>query len=176
VSLEPEAAAVVAVPIEVVYRAASDLAHYPLFMVAARRVTPIDGPPAGFRWVARSGLRAHTWDVEISERVPNERVSWRSHARGANDGTFRMEPLGDQTRVTLRWACEHQGMPPPRAASLSLANFKRAVETGQRQRRALDPALLTAAGAALALIAGAAIGTRVRALRGVRRRGARAHA
>jgi uncharacterized membrane protein len=161
------------VPVEVVYRAASDLAHYPLFMVAARRVTPIDGLPEAFRWVARSGLRARAWDVVVSERVPNERVSWRSQVRGTNDGTFRMEPLGDQTRVTLRWACEHQGMPPLRAARLSLANFKRAVETGQRQQRALDPVLLTSAGAALALIAGAAIGTRVRALRGARRRGAR---
>ena len=174
--LEPEASAVVAVPIEAVYRAASDLAQYPLFMVATRRVTPIHGLPEAFRWVARSGLRAHAWVVEISERVPNERVSWRSHVRGANDGTFRMEPLGDQTRVTLRWACETQGMPPLRAARLSLANFKRAVETGQRQQRALDPLVLTAAGAALALIAGAAIGTRVRALRRALRRGALDHA
>jgi uncharacterized membrane protein len=161
-SVGAEASTIVAVPLEVAYRAASDLAQYSLFMVAARRVAPSGAAPLTYRWFARAGFAPHSVDVELIECVPNERVAWRSRPRGVNDGSFDLLAVGDQTHVTLRWKCDHAGMRPDRAVSRSLANFKRAVETGQRQRRPADPVLVAALAAVAATVVGGAVGMRAR--------------
>lgn len=160
-SFAGEALTIINAPVEVVYRAASDLAHYPIFMVAARSVTLAPGAAQSYRWVTRSGVRRHAADIEVIERVPNERVAWRSRPHGANEGSFALEALGDQTHVSLRWSCSYPGLHPTRAAAQSLANLKRAVETGQRQR-ALDPLVLAGAlVAASVVLAGGVVGARV---------------
>ncbi|MFI5274039.1 MAG: SRPBCC family protein [Ktedonobacterales bacterium] len=163
--LDAEAAIVVGVPLEVVYRAVSDLAHFPLFMVATREVAAVGGAPGTYRWVARSGLRARRWDITLCNAAPSERVIWRSQAGGVNTGAFALEPLGDQTRVTLHWACDQPWMDPAQAVCQSLANLKRAVETGQSQIRPLDPLLVVSVVTAVALIAGALVGLWLRSTR-----------
>lgn len=158
---EAQATLIVAAPVEVVYRAAGDIAHYPLFMLAARVVTPVEGAPDTYRWVMRTSLLAGTTETVVSERVPDARVAWRSLSPRRNDGVFELEPVGNQTRATLRWACDHAGTDPVRAVSLSLANFKRAVETGQPQVRPRDPLVLAVGVAAGACMLGVLIGVRL---------------
>ena len=62
-------------------------------------------------WHAEIWGKDKEWDAEITEQVPDERISWKSVSGDApNAGTVRFEPLGPiRTRVRLVMAYEPQG-------------------------------------------------------------------
>jgi uncharacterized membrane protein len=62
-------------------------------------------------WRAEILGKEKQWDAEITEQVPDERISWRSTSGAINAGTVRFEPLGpDRTRVRLVMAYEPEGV------------------------------------------------------------------
>jgi len=62
-------------------------------------------------WCAEIWGKEKEWDAEITEQVPDERISWKSVSGDApNAGTVRFESLGaGRTRVRLIMAYEPQG-------------------------------------------------------------------
>ena len=95
-------------PIEEVFAFWRDFENLPRFMRHLESVTT-DGKRS--HWVARAPAgRTFSWDAEIVEEKPNERIAWRSleHADVRNEGvvTFERGPGGRGTtiRVSLTYA------------------------------------------------------------------------
>ena len=96
-------------PIEDVYAFWRDLENLPRFMRHLESVT-CDGSRRS-HWVARGpGGRRVSWEAEIVEELPNERIAWRSlddsDVRNAGAVSFERGPAGRGTtiRVSLSYA------------------------------------------------------------------------
>jgi uncharacterized membrane protein len=91
-------------PIERVYEFWSDLENFPRFMSHVREVKRTG--PDRTRWVvAGPGGTPIGWDAVITDRVPNEMISWRTveDSLVEHRGTVRFRPAGDgTTRVEVR--------------------------------------------------------------------------
>lgn len=102
-ALEIDEAVTVNKPREEVYSFWRELENLPRFMRHIESVEALDEKRS--RWTARvpKGLGTITWEAEITEDEPNERIAWRSLA-GAdiqNAGTVRFKdaPEGRGTEV-----------------------------------------------------------------------------
>ena len=121
------------------------LDHLPRFMPHLERVDVLDADRS--HWVARAPLGLTVeWDAEITEDVPNTRLSWRAveGSTVSNAGTVRFEraPAGRGTRVTADFEYDPPGGPlgvaiakltgqePEQQASDDLRRFKQILETG----------------------------------------------
>ena len=81
----------------------------PRFMDGVKSVHQLDDKHV--HWHAEIWGKDKEWDAEITELVPDERISWRSVSGDApNAGTVRFEPLGaNRTRVRLVMSYDPQG-------------------------------------------------------------------
>ena len=96
------------VPATQAYNQWTQFEEFPRFMEGVESVQQIDD--RRLHWRAEIGGRTLEWDAEITEQVPDERISWRSISGTQNAGTVRFEPLGpDRTRVRLVMAYETEG-------------------------------------------------------------------
>lgn len=87
--------------ITTVYDQWTQFESFPRFMEGVKKVTQLDD--AHIHWVAEVGGRTKEWDAEITQQIPDDRISWSSTGGATNGGTVTFAPLGpDQTRVTLR--------------------------------------------------------------------------
>jgi uncharacterized membrane protein len=91
-------------PIERVYEFWSDFENFPRFMSHVREVKRT-GPDRTHWVVAGPGGTPIEWDAVITDRVPNEMISWRT-VEGSlveHRGTVRFRPAGTgATRVEVR--------------------------------------------------------------------------
>jgi uncharacterized membrane protein len=95
-------------PIRTVYNQWTQFEEFPRFMDGVKSVQQLDDTHV--RWRAEIWGKDKEWDAEITEQVPDERISWKSVSGAPNAGTVRFEPLGaDRTRVRLVMAYEPQG-------------------------------------------------------------------
>jgi uncharacterized membrane protein len=95
-------------PIRTVYNQWTQFEEFPRFMDGVKSVQQLDDTHV--RWRAEIWGKDKEWDAEITEQVPDERISWKSVSGAPNVGTVRFEPLGaDRTRVRLVMAYEPQG-------------------------------------------------------------------
>jgi uncharacterized membrane protein len=96
-------------PLRTVYNQWTQFEEFPRFMAGVKEVKQLDDTHV--HWHAEIWGKEKEWDAEITEQVPDERISWRSISGDApNAGTVRFEPIGDnQTRVRLVMAYEPQG-------------------------------------------------------------------
>ena len=93
-------------PVAQVYAYWRDFSNFPSFMPDVQEVT-VTGP-ATSHWKVSGPLgKSVEWDAEITEDVPNERISWRSleGASVRHAGTVRFVPApgdrGTEVRVRL---------------------------------------------------------------------------
>jgi uncharacterized membrane protein len=94
--------------VHTVYNQWTQFEEFPRFMEGVERVEQLDD--RRLHWVANFGGSTHEWDAEITEQVPDQRISWRSTTGEENAGTVRFEPLpGDRTLVRLALGYEPQG-------------------------------------------------------------------
>jgi uncharacterized membrane protein len=99
----------VACPLRTVYNQWTQFEEFPRFMHGVKEVRQLD--ETHLHWRAEVWGKEKVWDAEITEQVPDERISWRSTSGAINAGTVRFEPLGpDQTRVRLVMAYEPEGV------------------------------------------------------------------
>jgi ribosome-associated toxin RatA of RatAB toxin-antitoxin module len=95
-------------PVRTVYNQWTQFEDFPKFMDGVKDVKQIDDTHV--HWHAEVWGKDKEWDAEITEQVPDERISWRSVSGALNAGTVRFEPIGpDRTRVRLVMAYEPEG-------------------------------------------------------------------
>ncbi len=95
-------------PVRVVYNQWTQFEEFPRFMAGVKEVRQRDDTHV--HWHAEIWGQDKEWDAEITEQVPDQRISWKSISGARNAGTVRFEPLGaDRTRVHLAMAYEREG-------------------------------------------------------------------
>lgn len=128
-----------------VYAAFRDLESLPLVMPNIKRIESAEGSTHS-RWtVAAPGGAEATWDAEIIEDVPGERIAWRADgAPVRHAGTVRFSPApggrGTEMRVEIEYvppggplgafAAKLVKGPPLEFVRLDLRRFKATIEAG----------------------------------------------
>jgi uncharacterized membrane protein len=96
------------VPVRTAYDQWTQFEEFPKFMKGVEQVEQLDD--RRLHWVAEIAGRRKEWDAEITEQVPDERISWTSTSGARNAGTVTFEPVSeDQTRVTLELDIDPEG-------------------------------------------------------------------
>ena len=97
-------------PINAVYNQWTQFEEWPRFMAGVKEVKQLDD--THLHWHAEIWGKDKEFDAEITEQVPDQRISWRSISGDApNAGSVRFEPVGpDRTRVNLTMEYEPQGV------------------------------------------------------------------
>jgi uncharacterized membrane protein len=124
-------------PIRTVYNQWTQFEEFPHFMDRVSAVKQLDDTHV--RWRAEVWGKDKEWDAEITEQVPDERISWKSVSGDApNAGTVRFESIdAARTRVRLVMAYEPQGAVEALGDALgivsasvqtSVDNFKKYIE------------------------------------------------
>ena len=95
-------------PVRTVYNQWTQFEDFPRFMAGVKEVRQLDDTHV--HWHAEVWGKDKEWDAEITEQVPDERISWKSTSGASTSGTVRFESLGpDVTRVRLALAYEPEG-------------------------------------------------------------------
>lgn len=124
-------------PVRAVYNQWTQFEEFPRFMDGVKEVKQLDDTHV--RWHAEIFGKDKQWDAEITEQVPDQRISWKSVSGDApNAGTVRFEPIGpERTLVRLVMAYEPQGAVEKTGDALgllsarvqtSVENFKKYIE------------------------------------------------
>jgi uncharacterized membrane protein len=152
-TLDVTGAVTISRPVEEIYGYWKQLENLPGFMAHLESVRADGGLT---HWVAKApGGRTVEWDAEVTEDVPNERISWRSteNASVSNSGTVRFAPApknrGTEVRVELQYSppggavgaavAKLFGEEPDQQVRDDLRRLKQVLETGQVTRSEGSP-------------------------------------
>jgi uncharacterized membrane protein len=131
------------VPIRTAYNQWTQFEDFPKFMDGVKSVTQLSD--TRLHWVAEVNGTTKEWDAQITDQVPDERVSWASVDGAANAGIVTFERVDDDTtRVDIEMEVEPEGAVESAGAAMGfvgrsvkddLKRFKefiesRGVETG----------------------------------------------
>ena len=78
-------------PIETVYNQWTQFEEFPRFMKGLDEVRQLDDKRLHF--VAHIAGKREEWDAEITEQVPEQKISWRSITGASNEGTVFFDKL-----------------------------------------------------------------------------------
>ena len=96
------------VPVRTAYNQWTQFEEFPRFMEGVEAVVQLDD--THLRWTAEVAGRTKTWEAEIIEQIPDQKVSWRSTEGAENAGTVKFEPEGaERTRVNLVMNVDPEG-------------------------------------------------------------------
>jgi uncharacterized membrane protein len=123
----------VAVPAEVAYDQWTQFEDFPEFMHRVERIEQKDDQTVVWHenvW----GIR-RSWEAQIVEQVPDERIAWRSDSRGGHSGVVTFHELSDRlTRVELNVDLQPQGLFEKMASGLRF--HRRALKTDLKRFKA----------------------------------------
>lgn len=123
----------VAVPIDVAYDQWTQFEDFPEFMHRVEQIEQKDDETVVWHenvW----GIR-RSWESQIVEQIPNERIVWRSDDRGGHSGVVTFHELSDRlTRVELNVDFQPEGMFEKLASGLRF--HRRAVKTDLQRYKA----------------------------------------
>ena len=127
----------VAVPARTAYDQWTQFETFPQFMEGVKEVRQLDDKHLA--WRAEIGGKEESWEAEIVEQIPDQRISWRSVSGTPTSGTVLFEPIDDgRTRITLTMEYEPQGLTESLGSALGfddrrvkgdLERFKEVVES-----------------------------------------------
>jgi uncharacterized membrane protein len=130
----------VRVPVRVAYDRWTQFEEFPSFMEGVKRVEQLDDKR--LRWTATVAGVDKTWEAEIVDQTPDERIAWKSTEGAENAGAVLFRPHGTgETEVTLRLDAEPEGAVETAGDALGflkrrvhgdLERFKEAVENDPR--------------------------------------------
>ena len=128
-------------PVRTVYNQWTQFEDFPAFMSGVKEVRQMDDTHV--HWHAEVWGKDKEWDAEITEQVPDERISWKSVSGAKNAGTVRFEPLGpSRTRVRLALAYDTEGAVEAAGSTVgalgarvsdSIRDFKKFIESRPRE-------------------------------------------
>ena len=96
-------------PVKTVYDLWTQFENFPRFMPGIKEVRQVD--EKHFHWKAEIGGKTKEWDAEISERVVDQRIAWRSTSGAQNSGTMHFIALSPtKTRLILYLSYGPQGL------------------------------------------------------------------
>ncbi|MBM0105026.1 SRPBCC family protein [Steroidobacter sp. S1-65] len=127
----------VRVPVHTAYNQWTQFEEFPKFMKGVKEIRQLDDTHV--HWVAEIAGKHKEWDAEITEQVPDQRISWRSVAGTGNSGEVQFRPLGtSETEVRVRMGFEPESMvekigdalhAPDRRVEGDLERFKEFIES-----------------------------------------------
>jgi uncharacterized membrane protein len=127
----------VAVPISTAYNQWTQFEDFPEFMADVESVTQVDD--RHLHWEVEIAGVHRSFDAEITEQRPEERIAWRSTEGTEQAGVVTFHKLtDDETRVTLQMEMEPEGVAETvgdkagivgRAVERDMKNFKEFIET-----------------------------------------------
>ena len=95
------------VPVRVAYDQFTQFEEFPRFMESVHEIKQLDDKR--LHWRASVMGKEIEWDAEITEQIPDNRISWRSTSGTPNGGTVSFRSLSrSRTRVTLEMYYEPQ--------------------------------------------------------------------
>jgi uncharacterized membrane protein len=123
----------VAAPVKVAYDQWTQFEDFPEFMHRVERIEQKDDQTVV--WHENVWGIQRSWEAEIVEQVPDERIVWRSDSRGGHSGVVTFHELSDRlTRVELNVDLQPQGMFEKLASGLRF--HRRAVKTDLQRFKA----------------------------------------
>lgn len=84
---------------EAVFALISRVEDFALYSDSVESVTPLGEDR--YRWQVRALGMAMSFEVEVTECVPHERLTWRSVTGVKNQGSYRLSAVEGGTRITL---------------------------------------------------------------------------
>ena len=113
----------VEVPVRAAYNQWTQFEEFPRFMEGVLEVRQLDD--RRLHWRAKVGGQEKTWDAEITEQVPDERIAWRSRSGAANAGAVTFHRLGEgRTRIMLQLEYEPEGMVEKAADAVGIVSHR----------------------------------------------------
>jgi len=123
----------VAVPTKVAYDQWTQFEDFPEFMHRVERIEQRDDETVVWHenvW----GIR-RSWEAQIVEQVPDERIVWRSDSRGGHSGVVTFHELSERlTRVELNLDLQPQGLFEKMASGMRF--HRRAIKTDLQRFKA----------------------------------------
>jgi len=129
------------VPVRTAYNQWTQFEEFPRFMEGVREVRQLDD--RHLRWCAEIGGKEKTWDAEIAEQIPDERIAWHSTSGAANAGVVTFHYLApEKCRVMLQMQYDPHGFVENVGDALGaskarvkgdLARFKQFIESQGRE-------------------------------------------
>jgi uncharacterized membrane protein len=99
----------VKVPVSSAYNQWTQFEDFPRFMEGVKSVQQVDDTHV--RWVAEIAGKDETWDAEITEQHPDERVAWNATSGAENAGVVTFHRIDNETtRVTLQLDADPDGV------------------------------------------------------------------
>jgi uncharacterized membrane protein len=96
------------VPVHTAYNQWTQFEEFPRFMEGVKEVRQLDDQHV--HWVAEVAGKVKEWDAQITDQIPDQRVSWRSVGGTPNAGTVEFLPIGsDETEVRVLMEYETEG-------------------------------------------------------------------
>jgi len=98
----------VEVPVRTAYNQWTQFEDFPRFMEGVEQVRQLGDKKV--HWVAEIAGQRREWDAEITEQVPDQRISWCSTEGATNSGVVTFHRLGDgKSKVMLQLEFEPEG-------------------------------------------------------------------
>ncbi len=98
----------VEVPLRIAYDQWTQFEDFPRFMEGVKYVHQLSD--TRLEWDAEVAGREKKWEAQITQQVPDQRISWSSIDGARNAGTVTFHPIdGTRTRVMLQMDVEPDG-------------------------------------------------------------------
>ena len=99
----------VEVPVRAAYNQWTQFEEFPRFMEGVLEVRQLGDRQ--LHWRAKIAGQEKTWDAEITEQIPDDRIAWRARSGAANAGVVTLHRITDgRTRIMLQLEYEPEGM------------------------------------------------------------------
>jgi uncharacterized membrane protein len=97
------------VPVTTAYNQWTQFEQFPRFMEGVKEVRQLDD--TRLFWRAEIGGKEKTWEAEISEQRPDERIAWTNRTGATNSGVVTFHRLSpNKTRVMLQMDYDPEGL------------------------------------------------------------------
>jgi uncharacterized membrane protein len=84
---------------EAVFALISRVEDFALYTDSVEAITPLGEDR--YRWQVRAAGLSLSFEVEVTDCVPHERLAWRSVSGVKNEGSYRLAAVEGGTRITL---------------------------------------------------------------------------